>query len=148
MNTLIFGHDQEVASWVADRIPYVNSFEPCTAIGVASCGRLIAGVVYNEYSPQAQNLQISIAADSPMWARRETISALLHYPFRQLDCWMVFSLIQPDNARSLSVCKHIGFKQKTIVPHAFGKKRHAVVFQMTEPEYAKLYEVHHGQVVA
>ena len=137
---LVFGHDAEVAAWVADRLPGRGGFDPSTAIGVASQGRLICGCVYSQYQPEARNLQMSIAAISPMWARREVIAALLAYPFRQLGVWMIYTLTAPDNERALRINEHIGIRRKTILPHFFGKRRHAVVCQMTEPEFSRMYE--------
>jgi RimJ/RimL family protein N-acetyltransferase len=125
---------------VAERVPNApKGFGPCEAIGVVSCGKLIAGVVYHEYRENCESIQISMAAESPMWARRGIIAGLLHYPFEQLGCWMIYTLIPPGNYRALRVNQHIGLKRKTVIPHCFGKKAHAVVCQMTRPEYQRLY---------
>lgn len=136
----MFGHDARVAEWVAQRIPHVREFGECAAIGVLGGSRLLAGVVFHLYDPSAQNIQISMAAESPMWARRETITALLRYPFRQLGCWMIYTLIPPENVQAIRVNEHIGLKRKTILPHTFGRKRHAVVCQMVESEFRRLYD--------
>jgi len=140
---LLYGHDEEIAAWVAERIPHVRggSFGPCAAIGVASGGRLLAGIVYHDYQPDCSNVQLSMAADSPLWARRENIAGLLAYPFIQLGCWMVWTATPPGNERALRVNEHIGFQRKTIIPHAFGRKRHAVICQMLRTDYRRKYEV-------
>ena len=139
---LVFGRDAEVAEWVDARIDISgDGFGPCSAIGVAT-DRLIAGVVYHDYQPGFQSCQMSMAADVPTWARRDIIAGLLAYPFAQLGCWMVAALCQTENDLACRTNEHIGFKRKTIIPHAFGPKRHAVLFQMTLPEYERLY---HGQ---
>lgn len=142
---LVFGHDAEVAAWVADQLPQVHDFGPCSAIGIASEGRLIAGCVYSDYRPVESNIQLSMAAVSPMWARREVVTALLRYPFRQLGVWMIYTATAPENHRALRVNRHIGIKRKTILPHHFGRKRHAVLCQMTEPEFSKMYEASNGR---
>lgn len=108
-----------------------------------SQGRLIAGVVYHDYQREYRNIQISMAAVSPMWARRATIAGLLRYPFRQLGVWMVWTLMPDWNVKALKVNEHIGLKRKTIIPHAFGKKQHAVLSQMLEPAYRQ-YEALYG----
>lgn len=140
--SLVFGHSVEVAEWVGSRIPYVgaNNFGACEGIGIESCGRIIAGVIYHDYQPQNGTIQVSIAADSPMWARRETIKALLHYPFEQLQCYKVWSSISHKNEMSIKVCKHIGFKQEAVLRHQFGIKNHGVVCGLIKPEYVKLYQ--------
>lgn len=140
---LLFGHDEQVAKWVAARIPHLHGggFGPCTAIGVGSedRGKIYAGVVYHEFVAAYQNIQLSMAADSPLWATKNTIRALLHYPFTQLKAWMVWTLTPVENERAIKVNEHIGFKRKPIVPHAFGPKKHAVICQMTQPEYKARY---------
>lgn len=144
MAELLFGCDQEIAKWVADRIPHVRSFGACTALGVMSQNRLIAGTVYHTYDPVSASLQISMASESPMWARKEIVASLLRYPFRQLKCWMVFMFIPAELEAVSRSAVHNGFRVKTIFPHMFGKKRHGRVLQMTEPEFSRLYEAHHG----
>lgn len=140
---LLFGHDAQVAKWVAARIPHMHggSFGPCVAIGVGSVerGTLYAGVVYHEYQKPLQNVQLSMAADSPLWATKATIRALLHYPFKQLGVWMVWTMTPIENVRALKVNEHIGFKRKPIVPHVYGPKKHGVICQMLAPDYARVY---------
>ena len=142
---LVFGRDAEVAGWVADRLPQVHDFGLCSAIGIASEGGLIAGCVYSDYRPVESNIQLSMAAVSPMWARGEVVTALLRYPFRQLGVWMIYTATAPENHRALRVNRHIGIKRKTMLPHHFGRKRHAVLCQMTEPEFSKVYEAGNGR---
>lgn len=145
MNRLIFGYDNEVAEWVASRIPHVdNGFGPCTAIGVAN-GKMLAGIVYHDYQPSLETIQLSMAADSPLWARKTTISALLHYPFRQLKVFKVWTATPIDNTTALRVNEHIGFKREAVLAHHFGRKRHCVVSRMLEPDYARLFEEDHGK---
>lgn len=141
MSELLCGFDKEIAAWVAERIPHVgkDGFGDCTAIGVASGDRLLAGVVFHAYQPDYENLQLSMAAESPMWARPDVIAGLLHYPFEQLGVFMLYTLTPPENEAALKVNEHIGLKRKTILPHYFGPKKHAVVCQMTKPEYRRGY---------
>ena len=143
---LLFGFDPGVAAWVCERIPHVRDFGPCAAIGVMTGGRLVAGVVYHDYQPDFGSVQLSMAADSSTWARRELIAGLLHYPFEQLGCWSVFTLTPEDNKKAVKVNEHIGFKKKTILPHAFGKKRHAVFCQMLKPDYIDRYGDLNGEI--
>lgn len=142
---LLFGYDADVAAWVAQRIPHMHGegFGPCTAIGVGSAerGTLYAGIVYHDYQARYSNIQLSMAADSPLWATKGTIRALLHYPFVQLGVFMVWTMTPVENERALKVNEHIGFKRKPIVPHVFGPKKHAQICQMTAADYARKYGV-------
>ena len=141
---LLYGHSEKVAEWVKDRIPQVETFGPCSAIGVMSEGRLIAGVVYHDYRAQFGTIQLSMAADSPMWARKDLIGALLAYPFGQLECYKCRLIIPADNALSIRNNEHIGFKREAILAHEFGKGRHAHIYRMIKPDFEKIYGEEQG----
>ena len=141
---LLYDRDKEVADWVAERIPDVaeayNNFGDCKAIGVLSDRRrIICGVVFHDYAPIAETMQLSIAASNPMWARKETIKRLLSYPFEQLNIFKCWIAIPHDNLMSLRMTDHIGFKHEAIMRHQFGKGRHAVLKRMFKPNYEELY---------
>lgn len=145
---LIVGRDAEIAAWVAARIPHVDDFGLCTTIGVAT-DKLIAGFVYSEFQPQALTIQMSGAATSPIWAKREIIHELFRYPFEQLGVFKVWTATPHDNEKALKVNKHIGLKQEAVLAHHFGPKRHAVINRMTEPDYRRIfYGETHGQKFA
>ena len=50
-----------------------------------------------------------------------------------------------DNTKALKVNAHIGFKQEAILAHQFGKKRHAVIMRLLQPDYNRLFGEDHGQ---
>lgn len=139
MIRLLYGCDDFVTRWVADRIPHVRQFGPAAGIGFLSDQRIVGGIVYHDYQEDFGSIQISMASENPMWARPAVIAKLLAYPFGQLGVWSVFTMTHEENYRALRVNEHIGFKRKTIIPHAFGKKRHAVFCQMTEPTFREKY---------
>lgn len=150
MNELVFGCDVEMARWAAERIPHVRggSFAPCSAIGVARNGRVIASVVYHDFQPRLGTIQLSMAAESPMWARRETIASLLHYPFRQLRVFKLWTAVPIDCEPALKAQDHIGFRREAVLAHHFGHKRHCVIARMLEPDFARLFEKekNHGKI--
>lgn len=126
--------------WVVDRIPYVDDFGPCAALGVLSGDKIICGVVYNEYHMDYRTMQISIAADSPMWARKETIRDLLAYPFWQLDINLLWTSTPLFNKRALKANRHIGFVHEATLSHRYGQGNHADIAAMTKHEYMKIYK--------
>lgn len=103
---LLFDHDREIALWVGKRAA-VDDFGSCRAIGIVARETIIAGVVYSNY--RSGNIEATIAADSPRWARRGTLRALFHYPFVQLGCRRVTCIIAEHNGRSLRLCQGLGF---------------------------------------
>ena len=141
--TLLYGRDAEVAAWVSEKIPHMfgGDFGPCSAIGITSQDRLIAGVVFHEYQPEYGTIQMSLAAISPMWARRKTIGDFLAYPFYQLGVYKVWTATPRDNEPALKVNEHAGFKREAVLAHHFGRKRHAVICRLLRPDYQRIYGV-------
>lgn len=139
MRQLLYGHSDEVANWVGDRVPHAPKFEKYQAIGVVSFGKLVAGVVYHDYQPDFRTIQLSMAADSPVWARKEIIRDLLAYPFVQLGCFKVWTMTPIDNVKALKVNEHIGIVKPVVLSHMFGPGRHAVIRSMLKPDFERRY---------
>lgn len=140
---LVFGRDQAVAKWVADRIPFVRErgFGPCKAIGViASDGRELAGIVYHDWNPDFRTIAFSIAAVSPAWARRGIIRGLFHYPFIDCGVLKLWTATPHRNLRALKALKGLGFTQEAILVRQFGKDN-AVINRMWASDYQRLYAV-------
>lgn len=136
---LLIGFDKEVAQWVVERIPHVEDFGPCVAIGIVNGPKMLAGVVYSSYDEKHRTIQLSVAADNPMWAKRSIIGGFLEYPFKQLNVFKVWTGTPADNAQALKVNRHAGFKQEAILAHHFGPKRHGIVCRMLQPDYFRIY---------
>ena len=136
-NTLIFGHDDKVAAWVAKQIPHVGSvgFGPCRAIAVCRGNNPVAGIVYHDWQEQHGTCQISMASVSPFWAQPQTIRDLLAIPFDQYRCQRVWTCIPADNVRALRFNAGIGMVREGILRRVFGRGRHGHVYGMTVEEY-------------
>jgi len=143
---LAFGYDAEIADWVAQRLPHVGvgNFGQCAAIGVVSNGQLIAGVVYNEYQREYGTIAVSVAADTPRWAAKGIIRAMLSYPFNQLNVNKVWSAMIHTNSRAIRFNKGIGFTQEAVLRDHFGPGNHAVVTRMMKRDFVNRYEKEHG----
>jgi RimJ/RimL family protein N-acetyltransferase len=141
---LVIGKDQNVAKWVALKIPALggadgNIFGPCAAIGVVdSSGRPLAGIVFHDYQERFRTIQMSFAAESPRWATRNMVRQLLAYAFVQLKCQKVWCAIEHTNERALRVAQGLKFKKEGIMARQFGKS-HAVLFRMFHEDYRRHY---------
>lgn len=144
MNGLIYGEDEKVKNWIISKIEYVHKLDPCAAIGVGSKDRLIAGVAYHDYQKQCAVIQISMAAISPMWAKRVLIHELLRYPFEQLDCFKIMISVKLDNIKALNTFSSIGFRQEAVLGHSYGKGQHAVIMRMLKPDYNRMFGKDNG----
>jgi hypothetical protein len=142
MPKLVYGRDKDVAEWVAARIPHVGrgGFRDCAAIGVVTDdGDPIAGLVFHQYCRGYENVQMSMASSSPIWARPEIVAWLLAYPFRQLNVWMAYVLIPLSDARTSAFCERVGFAKPVVIGHAFGRDKHAIQRRMLKPEFEHRY---------
>ncbi len=139
---VLCGHDADVAEWVAARIPHVESdgFGKCVGVGVVGqTGSLMAGVVFHDYQPACGTVQLSCAADTPKWASRKIVRAILHVPFMQYACNKVWTATPHQNERAIKFNKGIGFRPEATLRHQFGPKQHAVICSMLRSEYLREY---------
>lgn len=142
MRYVLYGHSAEICAWVARIIPDSDesSFDGAEALGVVSDGRLIAGVVYDNYSEKFSTMELSIGSISPMWARKEIIRELLAYPFVQLGVNRCWAQVEASNHRAIKADKHIGFTQEAVLRDHFGPNKHGVILRMLAKDFRRIYE--------
>ena len=139
MLTLLYDQDEIVAQFVAALIPHCRrrGFGKCKAIGVLDeDGRLIGGMVYSNWDPDAGTIEMSGAATDPRWLTQRTLWALFSYPFIGCGCQMVLMRVQDDNERLLRQLAVFGFafvKQRRM----FGRDRDGVIASLTEEEWVE-----------
>ena len=129
---LVYGRDAEVSHWVLKQID-VEKLDPCVAIGVEHKGRLIAGVVYNEY--RGNDIRLHVAAISPRWATRKNISALLAYPFIQLGCKRITGVVRAKNKEARKFDEGIGFIYEGTVRKGAENGDDLIIYGMLKNEY-------------
>ena len=136
---VFYGDDANVSRWVAERIPHVDDFGPCSALGVVnSKGEPVAGVVFHDYQPKCGTIQISMAANTPRWATKRIIKEILAYPFYQLGVRKVWTATPHTNERAIRFNIGIGLKKEAVLANHFGKE-HSVVCRMFRKQYEQLY---------
>ena len=138
--TLVF--DGPLVEWAAQRIPHAGDFGPAAAVGVQGDGRLIAVCVY--HGLRYGTCEISMAADSPRWARKGIIRALLSVPFEQYGCHLVQTITPQDNIRAIRFNQGIGMKLEAKLRDRYAPGRAAVIASMTKDEFHARYGVPHG----
>ncbi len=84
-------------------------------------------------------MAMSIASESPMFATKGTIRALLHYPFIQQGCQKVWATTLHTNTKAERFLRKVGFVREGILRHQFGHKKHAAFFGLLKSEYLALY---------
>jgi RimJ/RimL family protein N-acetyltransferase len=130
---LVFGQDKLIADWVSGQLGWSGDcFEKYVAIGVARNSQLIAGIVYSEYRDDG-DIRITIASSSPLWATRQNIRSLLHYPFIQLGCRRVTTITPKHLRRARKFLTGIGFKLEGVMREAVDG-RDACIYGMLKHE--------------
>jgi RimJ/RimL family protein N-acetyltransferase len=122
--------------WASQRMPYRIDWGPSQAIGVAEGQRISAVVVYSrhEQMPHGNMVEMSIAADSPIWCRRGVLRALFHYPFVQLACVRVNARIGRKNKRARRLVEGLGFKLEGMGRRAYDGRQDAAIYSMLRNE--------------
>lgn len=128
---LLYGHANDIAHWVACRIPLMaqvvasnppgEAFGACNAIGVVDeQGTVVGGVIYHNWQPVFRTIDLSFAADTPRWLTPALVRALLSYPFSELACQRVTTLTPKRNRRARAFLERFGFKREGCVKRGFG----------------------------
>lgn len=113
---ILLGADREVSEWVRSRLG-IDDFGPCVTMGFVHKDCFIAGAVFNNW--RHPGIELSFAADSPRWATKGNITALLSYPFVQLGCARLTAYTRAANERARTVLVGLGFEQEGYHPHGF-----------------------------
>lgn len=140
IGNVLYGFDHDVMMWVADRVP---GFQPSTgakALGVVRDGKIIAGVVYDQWN--GVHVLASIAADTPGWASKSSLFHLFSYPFETLGCEAISVLVPSSNLQSLNLATKLGFEPEAIVTFAAHDGSSLIVMKMFRE---KCRWIGHGQ---
>jgi hypothetical protein len=138
MFNYLYGHDEIVANFVASLIPHCRrGFGPeARTIGVLNeKNHLIAGLVYHNYDPEAEIIELSGASINPRWLTRQTIARMYQYPFLQCGCQMMIQRTPIENERllrQLAVYDYTFIK----IPRMFGRGKDGVLCTITYEDWA------------
>lgn len=134
---------QQIADWVAERIPHVTGFEKMMTIGVMSNGGVPLGaVVYHDF--RDKDIQLSCAADSCRWLSKAILTSIFAYPFRQLKCSRVTALAPARNGHTRRFLERLGFMQEGLMRQGFNDDD-CVVYGMLRAECKWIERENHGQ---
>lgn len=132
MKTVIYGQDERVCKWVADKVSE-SDFLLARAIGLEEDGELIAGVVYENYT--GKNITMHVAAvPGKRWLNREFLFRSFAYPFLQLGCNRVTGLVKEDNHDARKFDEHLGFKKEGLLRKACDDGSDLILYGMLKEE--------------
>lgn len=96
------------------------------ALGSIKGNRLVAGVVYNDYS--GMNAYMHIGAEAGCrWLDREFLYAAFDYPFNELGLRRVTAKVKSKNDKAISFIENLGFEYEGTMRHFF-KEDDALIY--------------------
>lgn len=131
---MLFGCDERVAQFVTDILGECLASDSFRAIGVLSENRssLIAGVVYHSFT--GPNIAVDIASTSPKWCRKPILKSLFDYPFEQLGCRRITSIVSEENAKSIRFTEGLGFRREGVMREGGKAGRDAFLYGLLRSE--------------
>lgn len=90
-----------------------SMFNNAVAMGIEHKGKLIAGIVYNNYFESANGrpvtIEMSIGSIDKRWCTRYNLKQLFAYPFAQLDLERVQTTCSAQEGEIIMFNKRLGF---------------------------------------
>jgi RimJ/RimL family protein N-acetyltransferase len=134
---ILTGQRELVADYVASRIryqdPFITGYEAIGALD--SGGNLIGGVVYSEHRLFDGGGSIVICAAGEIgWLSRANLKVFMGYPFSQLGCHRMQTLVAKSNKRARSAVERLGFKNEGLVRSGLGVGRDAILYSLLRHE--------------
>ena len=140
---LLFDRSTEVARFISERAPHAGADVPdgeYVGIGVGRGGKLVAGVLFYDWHPDAGHIEIAIAADTPSWAARGRLRSILLYAFNQLHVRRIGATIPAWNERCLNFAYGMGFKKEGVRRDYYPHDGDAVLLGMTRGDFAERWQ--------
>ncbi|MCA1405418.1 GNAT family N-acetyltransferase [Ensifer sp. IC3342] len=111
-----------------------RGFADFTTLGVTEEGRLVAGVVYHNYSPEAGVIELSAAATSKRWLTRPVLKAMFGYPFDEIGCQMAVLRVSEESRGMVDIARRFGFTSHRI-PRLRGREEAEIIFTLTDNDW-------------
>lgn len=100
-----------------------------TVMGITQGDKLIAGVIFHNYSPEAGTIEFSGGGTKP-WFTRKVIWEVFNYIFNELGCQAAYSRTPESNTQHINVLKRYGFETH-IIPHLRGRNKGEAISVLT-----------------
>lgn len=145
---ILHGQKELVRDWIASRVrdlhdPPKDLYEAIGVVRVTKDAhgniihqRLIGGCLYTQYRELApgQHDCLLTAAGEPGWLTRGAVREMLRYPFQQIACIRVTTLIAPANKASRTLNEKLGFKLEGKLRNGLGSGRHLLIYGLLKEE--------------
>lgn len=108
--------------------------EKYSAMAVVHDGSLIAGVLYNNWHPDAGVIELHAASTDKRWLTRQVLKSMFAMPFDQLGCQMCALRVSETNAPMIRIAKAYGFKEY-VIPRLRGRGEAEHILTLTDDDW-------------
>lgn len=120
MRNIVLGQNDRVKAWVAEQINDGSFFGECQTMGVEDeNGELIAGVVYDGYSPGSR-ISMHCAGIGKRWLTKQFLWMCFDFPFNQAGVKVIINPVASTDEESIRFTEHCGFKKMCVIKDGCG----------------------------
>ena len=141
MTRIVWGEDERVGHWAAERMGGTFDKRSGNAIGLERDGQLIAGVIFDTWN--VHSIAMHVAAVGPNWLNRAYMRACFSYAFDQLKVHKVLGWVDSRNLKARRFDEHLGFVVEGVIKDA-GRHGDILIYSMTRQQCRTL-EARYGQ---
>lgn len=133
--TPLWGMEGAVVPFVAALTGFRPDFGNCRTMAVLDKdGKMVAGLVFHNWSPEFGVIEVSAAAITPRWATRTVLNTALAYVFSH--CQMAVARIHENNLPARRLWKGLGAEEH-ILPRLRGRNASEAILLLTDDAWAQ-----------
>lgn len=133
MRQTVTGFDLAVGQFVADGLGMtIEDLYPFTALGIARDGKLVAGVVYNNF--HKHDIQLTAYATDEQWLSKYILREIFSYPYIQLGCVRTTAVTGRTNRRTRKLLEGLGYRLEGVCRQGLDGKQDAIVYGLLKGE--------------
>ena len=128
------GQRDELGAWFMSKFPGISyeMSDPYVAIACYSPhGKGV--VVYHSYRPYVPDIHLDAAGEG-LWITRESLRVYFDYPFIQLGCRRITTLIAKNNRPARRLNEKLGFVSEGVLREGMPGGHNAIVYGMLRRE--------------
>lgn len=137
---ILYDAHKELADWVSMGMFGIKEYyeDKTKAIGHVKDGKLIAAVVYNNFTVRPDGsfltVEMSVHSIDKRWATRQYLRAVFEYPFIQLGLERVQTACSAQDEGSIMFNQKLGFVPEGVMRKAWPLGGDTILFSMLKEE--------------
>ena len=132
-DAVLYGADEQVLAFMREHLPQCGDFGTCTALGLVRHGKIVGGIVWNNYQPGV-DIEISAAVTTKLWARPRTVQRIFHYPFVHLGLPRITSHVPKKLKAVRKLNEGLGFRIEGVKRRGVDGRQDLICYGMLREE--------------